>query len=155
MSLVKIAIIAGVCSAILAAAAAERVLAPFNDVRPVLEAMRDQLPSVLRDPDEARWNAWSRRQDTEIRARLEQGEVDSMINLLLFGTSFTKRPRIQFESLAEATKSGLLRVLEPSILTVARRPSSKSQSGASFPMSRSSDSSAKEGVEKLCAPVRK
>jgi len=122
MSLVKIAIIAGVCSAILAAAAAERVLAPFNDVRPVLEAMRDQLPSVLRDPDEARWNAWSRRQDTEIRARLQQGEVDSMINLLLFGTSFTKRPRIQFESLAEATKSGLLRSRVDDLLQGLRSP---------------------------------
>jgi len=122
MSLVKIATIAGVCSAILVAAAAERVLAPFNDARPVLEAMRDQLPAALRDPDEARWNAWSRRQDTEIRARLEQGEVDSMINLLLFGTSFTKRPRIQFEALTEAAKSGLLRSRVDDLLQGLRTP---------------------------------
>jgi hypothetical protein len=122
MSLVKIATIAGVCSAILVAAAAVRVLAPFNDVRPVLEATRDQLPSALRDPDEARWNAWSHRQDAEIRARLEQGEIDSMINLLLFGTSFTKRPRIQFESLTEATKSGLLRSRVEALLQGLRSP---------------------------------
>jgi hypothetical protein len=32
-----------------------------------------------------------------------------MINLLLFGTSFTRQPRIQFASLAEASRSGVLR----------------------------------------------
>jgi hypothetical protein len=122
MSLVKIATIAAVCSAILVAAAAERVLAPFNHVRPVLEVMRDQLPSALRNPDEARWDAWSRRQDSEIRARLEQGEIDSMINLLLFGNSFTKRPRIQFESLTEASKSGVLRSRVEDLLQGLRSP---------------------------------
>jgi SAM-dependent methyltransferase len=90
-------------------AAGERHLASFNDVRPVLDAVRDQLPPELSSAGEAEWNSWGRRQDTEIRARLEQGEVDSMINLLMFGTSFTKRPRIRYESLAEDTKSGLLR----------------------------------------------
>ena len=29
-----------------------------------------------------------------VRARLEQGALDSMINLLLFGTSFTTQPRV-------------------------------------------------------------
>jgi SAM-dependent methyltransferase len=104
------------------AAATERFLAPLNDVRPVLEAMRDQLPAALSNLDEASWNSWSRRQDTEIRARLEQGEVDSMINLLLFGTSFTKRSRIQFESLAEASKSGLLRSRVDDLLQGLRTP---------------------------------
>lgn len=99
----------GICFSILLGAAAERYPATFRDVAPVLDAMRDQLPPALKNFAETNWNSWSRRQDTEIRARLEQGEVDSMIYLLLFGTSFTKRPRIQFETLAEDTKSGLLR----------------------------------------------
>lgn len=103
-------------------AAAGRYLASFNDVRPVLEAMRDQLPPELRNASEAAWNSWSRRQDSEIRARLEQGEVDSMINLLMFGTSFTKRPRIQFESLAEDTKSGLLRSRVEDLVQGLRSP---------------------------------
>jgi len=33
------------------------------------------------------------RRNLEIRARLERGDEDSIINLLLFGTTFTKRPR--------------------------------------------------------------
>lgn len=122
----KIAGIAGVCLTIVLVAAAERVLAPFSAVRPVLEAMQDQLPpalgSSLNSPNEATWNAWSRRQDREIRARLVQGEVDSMINLLLFGTSFTRRPRIQFESLGEATRSGLLRSRVDDLVQGVRLP---------------------------------
>ena len=115
-------IIAGTCFAIALAAATERAMAPFRDVKTALEGMRDQLPEPLKTLDEAAWNSWSRRQDTEIRARLEQGEVDSMINLLLFGTSFTKRPRIQFQSLAEATRSGLLRSRVEDLLQGLRSP---------------------------------
>ena len=118
----KIASILGASAAILLAAAAERVLAPFDSVRPILEAMRDQLPAALSRLDEAAWNSWSRRQDTEIRARLEQGEIDSMVHLLLFGTSFTKRPRIQFESLSDATRSGVLRARVEDLLQGLRTP---------------------------------
>jgi hypothetical protein len=122
----KIPIVAGVCFAMVLAAADERVFAPFEDVRPVLEALHDELPAALSNslnkPDQSRWNSWTRRQDTEIRARLQQGEVDSMVNLLLFGTSFTKRPRIQFESLAEATRSGVLRWRVEDLLQGLRSP---------------------------------
>jgi len=118
----KIVTICGVCFGILLAAATEKVLAPFDAVRPVLEAMKGELPPALNNPDEVSWNSWSRRQDTEIRARLEQGEVDSMINLLLFGTTFTRRPRIQFESLAEASRSGLLRLRVDDLLQGLRTP---------------------------------
>ena len=99
----------GLCLTIILAAATEHAIATFNEVKPVLEAIPDQLPPALRNSNEAGWNAWSPSQDATIRARLEQGDVDSMINLLLFGTSFTKRPRIQIELLGEATRNGLLR----------------------------------------------
>jgi len=118
----KIAAIAGICFAMVLAAAAGQFLASFNSVKPVLDAMPDQLPPAIIHADEATWNAWSRRQDAEIRARLEQGEVDSMINLLLFGTSFTKRPRIQFDTLAEASRSGLLRSRVDDLLEGLRTP---------------------------------
>ena len=36
--------IGGICFAIVLAAAAEKILAPFDTVRPVLEAMQEQLP---------------------------------------------------------------------------------------------------------------
>src|SRR6185436_12298965 len=88
----------------------------------VLEAMEEQLPPALKKLDAGAWDSWSRRQDSDIRARLEQGEVDSMINLLLFGTSFTRRPRIQFESLGEATRSGLLRSRVDDLVQGVRLP---------------------------------
>jgi len=65
----------------------------FGTVRPVLGGLANQLPPDLRDPNESKWNAWAQREDAAIRARLEQGARDSMINLLLFGTSFTDQPR--------------------------------------------------------------
>jgi SAM-dependent methyltransferase len=118
----KLRAIGGICCTIVLAAAAERFFAPFNEVKPVLNAMRDQLPPALNNANEASWNGWSRGQDAAIRARLEQGEVDSMIHMLLFGTSFTKRPRIEFASLAEATKSGLLRSRVEDLLQGLRSP---------------------------------
>lgn len=42
---------------------------------------------------EAAWPGWIARHDGEIRARLEQGDEDTIVNWLLFGTSFTSRPR--------------------------------------------------------------
>jgi hypothetical protein len=42
---------------------------------------------------EAAWPLWIGRRDREIRARLEQGDEDTVINWLLFGTTFTSRPR--------------------------------------------------------------
>ena len=66
---------------------------PFATVRPVLERLANELPVELHEPNESKWNAWAQREDAAIRARLEQGARDSMINLLLFGTSFTDQPR--------------------------------------------------------------
>ena len=42
---------------------------------------------------EATWPAWIERHDREVRARLDQGDEDTIVNWLLFGTSFTSRPR--------------------------------------------------------------
>ena len=48
------------------------------------------LTSAQIDPT---WPGWIERHDREIRARLEQGDEDTIVNWLLFGTSFTSRPR--------------------------------------------------------------
>ncbi|MGA2882210.1 MAG: hypothetical protein ABSG13_24930 [Bryobacteraceae bacterium] len=99
-------------SAILATAlAASRAFAPYASVKPILDEQRDRLPAELRNADDAKWLAWARQQDKTIRARLQQGELDSMVNLLLYGTSFTKQPRISMEGegLTEASKAGVLR----------------------------------------------
>ena len=89
--------------------AADRVFTPYSAVKPVLDAFAAQLPAALKNPNAATWNTWSRQEDRRIRARLDQGDLDSMVNLLLFGTSFTKQPRIEIQALAEASKSGVLR----------------------------------------------
>lgn len=41
-----------------------------------------------------KWNNWVIEADRNIRNRLEQGDEDSIVNLLLFGTSFTRQPRL-------------------------------------------------------------
>lgn len=77
----------------------------YNDAQPVLEALSEVLPQELKgksaDQQAANWSQWVRRQDQEIRSRLFQGDEDSMINFLLFGSSFTKQPRLTTEHLAE------------------------------------------------------
>jgi hypothetical protein len=49
----------------------------------------------------AAWMRWAEQRDREIRARLVQGDVDSLVNFMLFGTSFTSRPRITLAALTE------------------------------------------------------
>ena len=68
----------------------------YSDVRPVWEALRPILPSQFagKSSDEvaAAWPGWVRTRDIEIRARVARGDEDSLVNLWLFGTSFTERP---------------------------------------------------------------
>ncbi len=101
------------CGVALSVLAADRSFTSYASAKPVLDQLLDQggdqLPVELRDPSEAKWRAWSQREDKAIRARLEQGYLDSLVNLLLYGTSFTKQPRIKVESLTEASRSGTLR----------------------------------------------
>jgi hypothetical protein len=60
----------------------------------VHEALASERPAQLKEPNEGNWKAWAQEEDNVVRARLEQGALDSMINLLLFGTSFTTQPRV-------------------------------------------------------------
>ncbi len=70
----------------------------FADAKPVFDTLRpDLLPADLRDLSpaqrEATWDAWVTRRDADIRARVADGDEDSIVNFLLYGTSFTARPR--------------------------------------------------------------
>ena len=42
---------------------------------------------------EGAWPGWIERHDRDVRARLDQGDEDTIVNWMLFGTSFTSRPR--------------------------------------------------------------
>lgn len=78
---------------------------PYEEARPILDALSELLPSELRAATPQRipsaWAKWVARRDAEIRARLAQGDEDSLINFLLFGTSFTRNPRITLTVLAQ------------------------------------------------------
>ena len=73
----------------------------YEEAQPVLEAMREILPPKLEKSGAENWHSWLTGRDSEIRARVAQGSEDSLVNLLLFGTSFTTRPRIPLAALLE------------------------------------------------------
>jgi hypothetical protein len=76
------------------------------EARPVLAALGDHVPQQLRNlsgPDaEARWAAWLKQRDGEIRGRIATGDEDSVVNLMLYGTSFTRWPRATPAAIAQA-----------------------------------------------------
>src|SRR5439155_8177660 len=66
--------------------------------QPIIKQLDEILPASLKSkpPDQlsAIWANWVVQRDQEIRTRLIQGDEDSIVNFLLFGTSFTKQPRL-------------------------------------------------------------
>lgn len=71
---------------------------PYLDAKPILETLReDLLPAELQAKTPAEiasaWPGWVSQRDAQIRGRLERGDQDSIVNLLLFGVTFTKQPR--------------------------------------------------------------
>jgi hypothetical protein len=79
----------------------------------VLAFLTDILPPELKSSDlSARrkaWPGWVIAHDGDIRKRLQRGDEDTVINWLLFGTSFTQQPRALFE--VSATSDGLPRLI--------------------------------------------
>lgn len=96
-------------AAIFVGATGQRRYLSSEEARPVLVELADLLPEELKKgPPEtlpARWEQWIKRHDAEIRARLIRGDEDSLVNFLLFGTSFTRRPRVTARML-ESTVTG-------------------------------------------------
>jgi hypothetical protein len=114
--------IAVIFSAALSLLAADRAFPSFATVKPVFDGLRDRLPSGLENTDEAKWSAWSRQEDQAIRARLQQGDLDSMVNFLLLGTSFTKQPRVRVDGISEASKAGIVRARVDDLVAGLRSP---------------------------------
>ena len=100
-----------------APAAAVKTNIPYLDAKPILEALReDIIPPELRGKTpaeiESAWPDWVSQHDAKIRARLERGDEDSIVNLLLFGVTFTKQPRTKAQDIlslaAQARSSEIL-----------------------------------------------
>ena len=87
----------------------ETVLIPLADAQIVFEAAPDSVPDVLRglagNDLAAAWAQWAAQRNREIRARLERGDEDTVVNLLLFGTSFTREPRLTLALLSRAKEA--------------------------------------------------
>ena len=68
----------------------------------MLAALADVLPPELkvagRVAAERAWTTWVERQDRAIRSRLQRGDEETIVNWLLFGTTFTKLPRVPLDS---------------------------------------------------------
>jgi hypothetical protein len=82
----------------------------YDEARPVLNELEELLPAELKNKNSgelaAIWPTWITRRDAEIRHRVALGDEDSLINLLLFGTSFTKQPRINHQDIAKIAQTG-------------------------------------------------
>jgi hypothetical protein len=87
------------------ARAPKAVYIPYSEAEPVIGTLAEILPAELRGKRSREiaplWPAWVARRDAEIRARLAQGDEDSLVNFLLFGTTFTRRPRVTFAQISQ------------------------------------------------------
>jgi len=90
---------AAVCPWFTVEATLDRVVRPTTlaEARPVVAALGDSAPVALRSAasssDEAGWLAWLEARDADIRRRIAAGDEDSVVNLMLYGTGFTRQPR--------------------------------------------------------------
>ena len=84
-----------------------------------------QLPPELNTLTSAQietaWPDWIERHDREIRARLERGDEDTIVNWMLFGTSFTSRPRAVLGAVESGTAGDRELVLRRTIELISAR----------------------------------
>jgi len=77
----------------------------YEEAQPVVSALDEILPAELKGKNSAElistWPKWITHRDAEIRSRLALGDEDSLVNLLLFGTSYTKERRITPKEIAQ------------------------------------------------------
>jgi hypothetical protein len=108
-----------------AAAVAPARFVRFSEARPILTELLGTLPPDLNrltpSEMEAAWPNWIERRDREIRARLEQGDEDTIVNWMLFGTSFTSRPRAVLGAVESGTAGDRDLVLRRTIELISAR----------------------------------
>jgi hypothetical protein len=90
---VRRALACGALSLSCLAALAAQIQSPaaylsYAQATPVFAALNESPPAA------AEWGRWIATADAAARARIAQGDETSIVNLLLFGTSFTTQPRI-------------------------------------------------------------
>ena len=82
------------------------------EARPIFAVLGDSVPAALRDSAgvdaDTSWSGWVTQRDSDIRARIVQGDEDSVVNLMLYGTRFTRWPRATPDAIAAAGVEGQL-----------------------------------------------
>ena len=77
----------------------------WREVEPIVRRLEHTGPPSLRQIPEAQrpaqWQGWMVARKRVVSDRVRQGDVDSVVNLLLFGTSFTKVPRLTAARIAQ------------------------------------------------------
>jgi hypothetical protein len=96
----------------------------FAEAQPVISTLAEILPADLKGKSEseiaAAWAGWIARYDAQIRSRLAQGDEDSIVNFLLFGTSFTRQPRVTLPQLQQLNQEQKNRLLDGVIVARVR-----------------------------------
>jgi hypothetical protein len=81
------------------------VTVTWREVEPILRRLEHTAPPSLRHipvaQRPARWPGWTAERKRLVADRVRQGDVDSVVHLLLFGTSFTNVPRLTAARIAD------------------------------------------------------
>jgi hypothetical protein len=116
----RLLLVLAVISTAAAAPPAARTMS-LAEARPIFAALGDRVPAALRDgasaDGEATWSEWVARRDADIRARIAQGDEDSVVNLMLYGTRFTRWPRATPDAMAAGAE--LARVMDGRVADLA------------------------------------
>jgi hypothetical protein len=94
------------------------------EARPVLAALGESVPAELRrlSPElEPSWASWMEQRDAGIRARIVTGDEDSVVNLMLYGTTFTSRARATPDAIAASgSETQLAEVMDGRLLDLVK-----------------------------------
>jgi len=75
----------------------------YEEARAILQSFPDSVSelSSAKSPEAqaAVWPDWVKARDRAVRERLRRGNEDTIVNFLVFGTSFTRQPRVTAEEL--------------------------------------------------------
>ena len=88
---------------------------PLSDVSHVITAVRPNVPPPFAASDslnlEAAWATWVGQHDDRLRERLDRGDEDSVVNLWMYGTSFTRMRSARPRDVAAGEADTLERIL--------------------------------------------
>jgi hypothetical protein len=79
--------------------------------------LNDLIPAQM----ETAWPGWIEGHDRQVRARLDQGDEDTIVNWMLFGTSFTRRPRAVLGAVEAGASGNPQEVLRRTIELISAR----------------------------------